>query len=488
LRKARRVITGTPLPRRWHYRRVPRKWRYRLAPKPPGPPKPKGIPTLYARFRRLFWSWVPWAVAGIWAVWDDRNGLAIGMIAMAIVSYLMTPQEFPPRYGLDHEFGTYSVDFLASMAGATGVPFIEGNRVAILNNGDEFYPAMLDAIRRAERSVTIEAYIYWSGSIGMEFAQALADRSRAGVAVKILLDGVGSASIGPSILETLEAGGCQVAWYNPIRWYSLGRFNNRTHRKSLIIDGGIAFTGGAGIADKWLGNAQDRDHWRDIQIRVEGPGVVPLQTGFAQNWLNTTGELISGPRYYELPDRAGNVAVQTILSSPQTGSSSVRIMYYLSIVCARKFIWIANPYFIPDQPAIDVLVDAKKRGVDVKVMVAGTSNDTWIARHNSVRLYGPLLKGGIEIYEYNHTLLHQKTMVIDDAWATVGTTNFDNRSFAHNEENNVCFTNAALIAELKRLFREDLLKCEQVTLERWQHRPAWSKIQGLVASLLVEQA
>ena len=214
---------------------------------------------------------------------------------MAVISYLIAPVEAPPRFGLDHEFGVDDPEFLATVAGASGTPFIGGNALTLLNNGDAFYPAMLTAIREAERSITVEAYIYWAGDIGREFADALAERALDGCKVKLLLDAIGSASIGTEILERLEKGGCQIAWYNPIRWYSIGRFNNRTHRKSLILDGRIAFTGGAGIADHWRGNARGPEEWRDLQVRVEGPGVVPLQTGFAHNWQQTTGELVSGP-------------------------------------------------------------------------------------------------------------------------------------------------------------------------------------------------
>ncbi len=245
-----------------------------------------------------------------------------------------------------------------------------------------------------ELSITIEAYIYWAGEIGQRFAEALAAKGREGVKVKILLDAVGSSTIGTDILKTLESGHCQLAWYNPLRWYSLGRYNHRTHRKSLIIDGRIAFTGGAGIADHWKGNAEDPGHWRDMQIRLEGPAVTPLQTGFAQNWLQTTGELISGPLYYPPHSTpAGPLAVQTIMSSPEIGASTVRTMYYLSIICARKSIYIANPYFVPDEAAIDALVDARNRGVDVRIMVSGIRNDNWLARQNSVRLFGPHPRG-----------------------------------------------------------------------------------------------
>ena len=472
--------------RRWHNRRVAKRWRYRLAPDPRTRPA-RGLPRLWMRIRRVVWSWWPWSIAFLVAMVYDRWYWAIGTGLMAIVSYLIAPKEESPKYGLDHAFAIADEEFLPTMAGATGKMFEAGNRIELLNNGDRFYPAMLDAIAGAAVSINIEAYIYWEGSIGKKFATALCERAQSGVCVKILLDAVGSTTIGEEILETLERGGCQVAWYNPIHWYTIGRFNHRTHRKSLIIDGELAFTGGAGIADLWLGNAEDKDHWRDIQIRVEGPAVTPLQTGFANNWLLTTGELISGPQYYPPIERSGPLVAQTIMSSPEVGASTVRVMYYLSIVCARSSIFIANPYFVPDQAAIEALVDAKRRGVDVRVMVSGRHNDNWWARQNSVRLYGPLLRAGIEILEFNKTMLHHKTMVVDSLWATVGTTNFDNRSFAHNEENNVCIYDAGWAARLHEIFLEDVAGCDRVTMEIWKGRGVVNKASEIFASLVQDQ-
>jgi len=449
---------------------------------------PKGNLPFWTRGRRLLWSWWPWAIVCIWGISQARWGWAFGGGAMALVSYLIAPAAAPPRYGLDHEFPIDSPEFAGTIAGSSGSPFLAGNRVELLNNGDAFYPPMLAAIRGAQISIAIEAYIYWAGDIGREFAEALAERARAGVKVKILLDAIGSASIGSEILEQLESAGCQVAWYNPIRWYTIGHFNNRTHRKSLVVDGRVAFTGGAGIADHWRGNARGPDEWRDLQIRLEGPAVAPLQTGFAHNWQRTTGELLSGDAYYPIIDPAGTLAVQTMLSSPETGGSNVRTMYYLSIVCARQSICLANPYFVPDPTAIETLIEAKRRGVDVRIMVSGIRNDNWLARQNSVRLFGRLLEAGIEIQEYNRTMLHHKTMVVDGQWVTLGTTNFDNRSFAHNEESNVCFFDAKLAGDLLKIFEEDLAGCERLTLERWRRRGVWARAQELLASFLQEQA
>ena len=449
---------------------------------------PKGVLTFWARARRFLWSWWPWSLVSVWAIGDNRWGWAIATGAMALVSYLIRMPAEPPRFGLDHEFAIDSPEFLDTVAGASGSQFLAGNTLDLLNNGDAFYPRMLDAIRQAETSITIEAYIYWAGEIGREFAEALAERARAGLPVKILLDAVGSATIGDEILDVLQAGGCHVAWYNPLRWYTLGRVNNRTHRKSLIVDGRVAFTGGAGIADHWRGNARGPDEWRDLQIRLAGPAVVPLQSGFAHNWQETTGEIVTGERYYPAIPPSGPLAIQTLLSSPITGSSSVRTMYYLSIVSARRSIDIANPYFVPDPVAIETLIEAKKRGVSVRIMVSGIHNDNWLARQNSVRLFGRLLAAGIEIHEFNRTMLHQKTMVVDDRWLTVGTTNFDNRSFAHNEESNVCACDEELARAMTAAFSDDLTGCRRVTLEAWRHRGALARAQELVAAFLQEQA
>jgi len=465
---------------------VPRRWRRGIA-LDPRYQQARGRPSLWTRVRRLLWSWWPWFVVAVVTAYDDRWGWAFGTGAMAFVSYLVAPVESSPQYGLDHEFAVDSDEFLQTITGATGVPTLPGNRIDVLYNGDELYPAMLQEIGRAQRSITIEAYIYWAGEIGRTFAGALAGKAREGIPVKILLDAVGSSTIGSEILETLEQGGCQLAWYNRIHWYTIGRFNHRTHRKSLIVDGRVGFTGGAGIADVWSGHAQSPEHWRDTQIRIAGPAVTPLQTGFAQNWQQTTGELLSGETYYPEQRREGDLAVQTVMSSPESGASAVRLMHYLPIICARRSIYIANPYFVPDEAAIDTLVEARRRGVDVRIMVAGRHNDSRLARLNSRRLYGSLLRAGVQILEYDRTFMHQKTMVIDGLWVSIGTTNFDNRSFAHNEETSVCIRDAGLAAAMERTFHDDMRACTRVDLDAWQRRGLWTKTLESVASLLEAQ-
>lgn len=439
------------------------------------------------RLRNLLWvGWLYLLVQMAEATWKQWLGIA-ALVLTGYLLWLFRPVEEEPKYGLDHEFAIESEEFLPSITGATDTPFQAGNQIEIYNNGDEFYPVMLSSIQQAQQSITIEAYIYWAGDIGRRFAEALAAKARSGVTVKILLDAVGSATISNDLLDVLKDGGCQVQWYHPIRWYTIHRANNRTHRKSLIIDGRFGFTGGAGIADHWLGNAEDPEHWRDIQIRIEGPAIMTLQSAFARNWLETTGEMIAGPIFYPEHPPAGPYAVQSILSSPETGSSTVRLLYYLSIVCARRSIFIANPYFIPDDNAIEILIAAKKRGVDVKIMVSGIHNDNFLARHNSTRLYGRLLAAGVEIYEYNRTMLHHKYMVCDGMWATIGTTNFDNRSFAHNDENNVSVYDRNFAARWEEIFRRDLQVTQRVDLAQWQNRSLLMKASELLAALFRDQ-
>jgi cardiolipin synthase len=433
------------------------------------------------------WSWWPWAAWAVVAIGLGSWKWAVVAGLLAFAAFISSPVEAPPRYGLNHTFGIDSPDFIETMAGSTGVRLIPGNRLDLLNNGDRFYPAMLEAIARSTASITIEAYIYWAGDIGLKFAYALAKRAREGITVKILLDAVGSSSLSNEILKILADGGCQVAWYNPVRPESLDRVNRRTHRKSLIVDGQIAFTGGAGIADQWLGDAQDADHWRDLQVRLEGPAVAPLQTGFAQNWLECTRELVIGPTFFPAPKAAGELAVQTIMSSPETGASTARIMYCLAIISAKRRIFIANPYFIPDHLAIDMLVEARGRGVDVRVMVSGKRNDNVLARRNCVWLYGPLLEAGVVILEYNRTMLHQKTMVVDGLWSTVGTTNFDSRSFVHNEETNVCCCDATVARELEAIFEADSKACRVVTLVEWRSRSFVSKSLDALSTFMRDQ-
>jgi len=474
--------------RRWLKPRVPKEQLYRLAPARPKPKRLGGaildFPGWVRRVIRTWWIWLALALLswqmGFWAA-----ALVAG--ALSFVCYHLSPNAHPVVYALEPDFDAASAEFRTTMAGMTGMPWVDGNRVAIYNNGDEFYPAMLDAIDSAKHSVTMEQFIYWGGEIGQRFAEAFAEKACQGIPVKLLVDAVGSSTLGERVIRILETGGCQLAWFRPIHWYTLDRANLRTHRKSLIVDGQVAFTGGAGLADHWLGTATNKYEWRDIQIRVEGPAVWEQQAGFAQNWLLTTGEILSGHDFFPVIEPAGSVALQTILSSPSTGAAAAGTMHLIALQCASDYLYIANPYFIPDSRVIDLLAGACGRGVSVKLMVAGVHNDTWWARQNSLRLYGRLMESGVEIYEYQPTMLHQKIMIVDGAWGTVGTANFDNRSFALSEETNVCFHDPLLVDELRRTFLADLTQSRKVELSDWRHRGAWQKAKEQFASLIEDQ-
>lgn len=410
--------------------------------------------------------------------------LAIALLLWAGI-FLLQQERGTPKFGLAHEVAIESAEeFLPSITGATGAPFVPGNRIEVFPNGDRFYPAILDAIKGAQHSINIEAYIFWDDSLGNMVADALIARARSGVGVRILVDAIGSRKMSSKMQRKLEEGGCRVARFHPVWFFAVDRISNRTHRELTVVDGRTGFEGGAGYAAHWTGNAQDPDHWRDTVVRIEGPAVTQLQTGFAQKWLEVTGELVSGPDYFPQIEPSGNLAVQTILSEPETNSATARILYYLSIISARKSILIANPYFIPNDEGIDILVAAKRRGVDVKIIVPGIHNDHGLlARRNSTRLYGKLLEAGVEIYEYNRTMMHQKFMVCDGLWTTVGTINFDYLSFTLNDENNICVYDRDFAAGFEELFRQDMQACQKVELEEWRNRGLYVKAVETIVSL-----
>ncbi len=443
------------------------------------------------RVRHVVRAWWAWLGVAITLQVGGHWGYAIAAGAVAFFQYHTSAETHPAVYPMEADLDVDSMEFQNTIEGVTGMPFVPGNHVTIYNNGDEFYPAMLDAIESAQRSITMEQYIYWDGEVGRRFAEAFAEKARQGVQVKLLLDAIGSATLGGEIFGILAAGGCQLAWFRPIHWYTLHRANRRDHRKSLIVDGRIAFTGGAGLADHWLGSAADQHEWRDIQVALTGPAALAQQSGFALNWLETTGEILSGERFFPEPrsetGEDGGVKVQTILSSPALGAGTVGTMYLAAVQCAKRELLIANPYFIPDPRVIDMLAAARRRGVAVKLMLAGEHIDAWWARHSGVRLYGRLLEAGVEIYEFRPTMLHQKTMLVDGVWATIGTANFDNRSFAMNEETNLCFHDRSIAEELRAIFTADLKRCDRIDFAVWRRRGLWQQIQEQCASLLEDQ-
>ena len=385
------------------------------------------------------------------------------------------------RYHMRHQFGVRDLAFLQTMHALTGAPLSEGNSVQVLRNGVQIFPSMLEAIRRAKKTINVEFYIYWDGEIGREFAEALAERSRAGVQVNVILDAVGSANMSQNLVDFLRRNGIDVEWYHPIRWYTLSRVNHRTHRKLLIVDGEIGFAGGVGIADNWLGDADSHDHWRETMVRVEGPVVTQMQFAFMDNWVKSRGELLTGLDYFPKVAPRGECLTQVLKSSPSEGSSAVKLMYIVSIVSARKSVYISSAYFVPDTDTVRALEGAVRRGVDVRVIVPGEHTDVPIVRHAGRLAYSHLLRRGIRIFEYLPTMMHAKTMVVDGIWTTVGSTNFDNRSFRLNDEVNVNVYDATVAAQMEQMFFEDLARCEEITRRRWIRRPWLDKVKERVA-------
>lgn len=384
-------------------------------------------------------------------------------------------------------YGVTDPQFLRSMGSLLGPALKDGNRVTCFSNGDAIFKAMLDAIAGARRTISFETYIYWSGQIGSRFVEAFSERARAGVKVHVLLDWAGSSSMDDAMVDALVAAGAVVEKYHKPHWYSLSRMNNRTHRKLLVVDGCVGFTGGVGIADLWLGNAEDPDHWRDSHYRLEGPAVAQMQAAFMDNWMKAVGTVLHGEEYFpELP-KVGEALAQVFKSSPGEGSESVRLMYLLSIASARHSVRIAAAYFVPDDLSLATLVEAAKRGVKIEVILPGKTTDTELTRKASSSRWGTLLEAGVAIFEYQPTMFHCKVMIVDESWVSVGSTNFDSRSFRLNDEANLNVFDAAFAADQIRIFEDDKAHSRRVNLEEWTNRPWREKALEHAAGLLRSQ-
>jgi cardiolipin synthase len=376
--------------------------------------------------------------------------------------------------------------FPATLEALTGAPLTSGNSVQILLNGDEIFPAQLAAIRQARRSITYAQYFYEDGPIARDLAEALAQRCRDGLRVHVLLDGFGTLSMPAEYRETIERAGCQFAIFRALGPFTLNKANNRNHRRILVADGRIGFTGGSGASAKWMGNGRTEGKWRETDVRLEGPIVRHLQGAFAENWLEATGEVLGGELYFPRLTATGTVPAQVVRSSPAGGSYAMYTLFLLAISSARHSIHITNPYFVPDQRMIDALLDASRRGVRVVALLPGAI-DSSVVRQAGRSEFGRLLRAGIQIHEYQAGLLHAKTMVVDGTWATVGSTNLDNRSFALNEELNLSVLSPEVAGRLDRVFADDLAHARRVNYEEWRRRGLWARLIELVGLPLREQ-
>jgi cardiolipin synthase len=411
-------------------------------------------------------------------------GAAIATLLVTLLVVNFAPGEKKLQKEITHLYSVDDPQFLRSMGLLLGPSILQGNQATELLNGDQIFPAMLASIRGAQKTVLFETYIYWSGEIGNQFAEALSERARAGVKVHVLMDWIGSGKIDAALVDKMKEAGVKVERYHPLRWYNLGRMNNRTHRKLLIVDGATGYTGGVGIAELWTGHGQDPDHWRDSHYRVRGPVVAQMQSVMIDNWAKTTGTVLHGVDYFPAVAAAGTQAAQMFSSSPSDGNESMLMMYLIAITAATRSIDISSSYFVPDDMTRDALVAAVRRGVKVRLITPGPHMDAETVRRASRGLWGPLLEAGVEIHEYQPTMYHCKAMIVDGQMTSVGSTNFDMRSFRLNDEANLNIYDAAFAARQTQVFEEDLAQSARITLAQWRNRPFMDKVREQLAARL----
>ena len=360
--------------------------------------------------------------------------------------------------------------FVRAVEAHTLSGLIEGNRAEVLVNGDQIFPAMLEAIRSARTTITFANFSYEDGEVAREITEALAERCRAGVGVNVLVDAMGSSGMPKALGRTLAASGCHFARYKPVRPLTIKRINHRNHRRVLVVDGRIGFTGGTGIGDKWTGDGRHEGHWRQTDVRVEGPIVRALQAAFVEDWREATTLLLGGDAYFPPLEPRGDLAIQSVKSSPASGATEAYLLFLLAIESARKSVKITNPYFVPDERMSRALADAARRGVEVTLITAGAVRGTQniVVRHASRAHFGRVLEAGVRVHEYGPAMLHAKTMVVDDQWVSIGSANLDNASFALNNELNVTSLDRRLALTLSKIFDDDLKFTTPVTLEEWR--------------------
>lgn len=407
-------------------------------------------------------------------------GLAI-IIAVNVSTAEKRLQRRPRRL-----YTSQDTDFRRALGVLLGPPVVSGNHVTTLINGDQIFPPMLEAIRSARQCICFETFIF-RDAIAADFCRELTAAAKRGVRVHVLLDWLGSRGMDRSLLEPARKAGAELRLYHELSWYHLGRLNNRTHRKLLVVDGRIGFTGGVGIGKEWTGNAQDPSHWHDTHYRVTGPVVAQMQAVFVDNWIKATGEVLHGEDYFPSLAPTGDMDAQMFASSPAGGSESMHLMVLLAITAAQESIDIANSYFVPDELTIDALIAARQRGARVRIVVPNRHTDAPVGRWAAHALYGTLLEAGIEIYEYQPTMIHCKVMVVDRLWVSVGSGNFDNRSFRLNDEANLNVFSAALAEEQTRMIEADIAHSKRMLQHRWARRSLSRRMFENVAILLRSQ-
>ncbi len=413
-------------------------------------------------------------------LWKFAIGEWIGLMLLFLVTVLLFCLFAIRRHTLDYHFEhTFSVrdpEFIGSALGLADPELIRGNKIEVLNNGDEYFPAMLEAIRAARKTVNFEAYILYSDPIGRQFRDALCDSARKGVQVRVLLDGIGSSwSLNNSDVRMLKRAGCKFAYYHPTLSWRLDRTNRRTHRRILVLDGAVGFTGSVGFARQWSGHAQDPKHWRDVQIRIEGPLVVRLQAAFEEHWVKTYGEALTGIDQFPPLGSVGELPAQIVLSR-SFSMAPVPLLEAVAFTAAEKRIWITNSYCTPTGNQVEQLVKAVKRGVDVRLLLPGTNDDQPLTKAAGRSAYGEMLEGGVKIFEYQPTMIHEKSMVIDGMFVMIGSSNFDARSSEINEELDVVIYDPNFGRAMESIFANDLKHSRPYTLREFRNRSLWERV------------
>ena len=403
-----------------------------------------------------------------------RRAFAILLVAAAIVAMLLMLAQDQETLKVRSAVGVEEPRHPAFMAALVGAALTRGNRYDVLTNGDQIFPAMLDAIRHANRRISFETYIYDKGEVADQFTLALEEAARRGVRVSLVVDSVGGSGMKGDDIKRLEGAGCRIGSFHSLNWYNLEEVNDRTHRKILVVDGEVAFTGGVGVADHWLGHAQDRKHWRDTQVRMRGPVVRLVEGAFYENFIETAGEVTP-----ELDDAMGETDDTghslVLRSSPTGGSNDLKRLSLLAIASARRTIDITTPYFVTDESSEWSLRDAVSRGVKIRILVEGDRTDAMPVKYASRNAYERLLSTGIEISEYQPTMMHTKTLIVDGAWSMFGSANFDNRSLELNDELNIAVTDRDLARRFLEDFEQDLRVSSRLELARWRQRSVLEK-------------
>ncbi len=398
-----------------------------------------------------------------------RRAFTILLVAAGVVALLLMLAQDQETLKVRSAVGAEEPRHSAYLAALVGAPLTRGNRYDVLTNGDQIFPAMLEAIRGAKRRISFETYIYDVGEVARQFTSALEEAARRGVRVNLVVDSVGASGMETEDIKRLEAAGCRIGAFNALKWYNLEEVNYRTHRKILVVDGEVGFTGGAGIADHWLGNAQDKNHWRDTQIQMRGPIVRIVEAAFYENFIETAGAVT--PELDDTtPDTDESGRSFALRSSPTGGSNDLKRLYLLAIASARRSLDITTPYFVPDESSEWSLQEAVTRGVKVRILVEGDITDAMPVKYASRNVYDRLLSMGIEIYEYQPTMMHTKVVVVDGAWSMFGSANFDNRSLELNDELNVAVSDRDLARRLLDDFERDLRVSSRLDLARWRQR------------------